>query len=143
MTEIVYLGMAVVAAGDAIVCTGFHNLIIFQPSVGAALIGVTRLQEASAAAAAVVVGFVGRHFNDIFFSHYRFDDISQIICDDVTIAFANDLAGVLNGKFDFPVLVPFRADFEPSLPYPFGIVGVDGSNFEFMIDIVFFQSSPD
>ncbi len=35
MTEIMYLGMAVVATGNAIICAGFYDLVIFNLAVSA------------------------------------------------------------------------------------------------------------
>jgi len=55
MTDIVDLGMAVVAASDAVIGPGFHDLVEFNLTVGTPFIGETRLQEATATATAVVV----------------------------------------------------------------------------------------
>lgn len=55
MTDIVYLCMTVVATCDAIICTGFDNLVEFNFAVGSAFFSEPRLQEPSAATAAIVV----------------------------------------------------------------------------------------
>ena len=70
VTEVVHLGMAVMAAGNAIVCAGFYDLIVFKLSISPAFFGIARLQESTTAAAAIIVGLVWRHFDDIFFTNH-------------------------------------------------------------------------
>ena len=101
------------------------------------------MEEAAASAATIVVGFVRSHFNDVFLTDNRFNDETEIFGYLVAIALADDLAGVLNGKRDSPILVPVGTYLQPPLPDPFGIVLVDGGNFEVMVDVEFFQSRPD
>jgi hypothetical protein len=141
--DIVHLGMAVVAAGDAVVGPGGDDLIEFDLAVGPALIGKTGLEESAAAAATVVVRLVGRHFDDIFLAHRRFDDKAQIIGNLVAETLAHDLAGVLDGEFDLAFLVPIGIDLEPSLADPLGVVLVDGSDLKFVLNPEFLQSGPD
>lgn len=143
MAKVVNLSMTVVAAGNAIIRAGFHNLVVFDLAVCPAFFSETRLQEATAAAAAVIVGLVRRHLDDVFFANHRFNDVAQVVSDDVTFAFTDNLAGVLNSELDFSILVPGGTDFEASLPDPLGIISIDGSYFEFMVDIKFFKSGPD
>ncbi len=143
MTEVVHLGMTVVAAGNTIICTGFYYLIVFYFAVSTAFFSETRLQETTATTTTVVVGFIRSHFDEIFFTDNRFDDISQVISNYITFAFTDNLAGILNRELDFSVFVPVGIYFQPSFPDPLCVVGIDGSNFKFMVDIEFFQSSPD
>ena len=70
VTEVVHLGMAVVAAGNAIVCAGFHDLVVFKLSISPAFFSEARLQETAAAAAAIIIGLVWRHFDDIFCTNH-------------------------------------------------------------------------
>jgi hypothetical protein len=143
VTDIMYLRMAVVAPGNAIIRTGGDNLVEFDFAVGSAFFGETRLQKTTATATTVVVRFIRGHLDEIFFAYHRFDDESQIIGDFVALAFTDNLAGILNGELDFTVLVPVGIDLQPSFPDPLCVVGIDGSNFKFMVDIEFFQSGPD
>jgi hypothetical protein len=69
-------------------------------------IRITGLQISAAAAATVVVGLVGIHFNKIFFSHNRLYNIAKIIRHRISKAFAHDLTRVLNRKLDLQILVP-------------------------------------
>jgi hypothetical protein len=125
MGDIMNLGMAVVAAGNAVVCTGLHNLVELYLAVGPPRFGKTGLKKAAAAAATEVVRLVRGHLDDVLFADYRSDDKTQIIGDDVAEAFPDNLAGVLDSELDFSLAVPLRADFQPSLADPFGVVGVD------------------
>jgi len=73
-TQFVNLGMAVVATRDTVVRPSGFDLIVFQFAVGQALFLEAGLEKTAAAAAAIVVGLVGRHVHKVFFSHNRFDD---------------------------------------------------------------------
>jgi hypothetical protein len=64
------------------------------------------LQVSAAAATAEIIGSVGLHIYKILFSHHSPDNISQIFGNRVAKRFSDQLAGVLNRKFDFPVLIP-------------------------------------
>ncbi|BDD88271.1 hypothetical protein DPPLL_26360 [Desulfofustis limnaeus] len=68
---------------------------------------------------------------------------AQVIGNRITVALPYDLAGVLNGELDFTFPVPLGADFESPFANPFGIVLIDGSDLEFVVDVEFFQSGPD
>jgi len=83
------------------------------------------------------------HFDKILLSDDRLDDKPKIFCNGVAVTFANNLARVLNRKFDFKILVPIGIDFQFSFANPFGIVFVDILYFEVMLKIEFFQSGPD
>ncbi len=71
------------------------------------------------------------------------NDVAQVVGNDVPFTLANNLAGILNRELDFSIFVPGGTDFESSFPDPFGIIGIDGRYFEFMINVEFFQSGPD
>ena len=101
------------------------------------------MQKASTTTAAVVVGLIRCHLNKVLFTNDRFDNKAQIVCNYVTFTLTNNLTRVLYGELNLAVLVPIGIDLESAFTYPLCVVGVDRSNFEFVIDIEFFQSSPD
>ena len=41
--DVVYLGMTVMTASNTVVCTGLYDLIVFDLTVSATLLGKTRL----------------------------------------------------------------------------------------------------
>ena len=90
-----------------------------------------------------VVGAVGLHVDEVFFTDYGFHHKPQVFGNGVTIAFPYNLAGILNRKFNFQVLVPVGADLEFAFPYPFGIVFVNIFYFKVVFQVEFFQSGPD
>ncbi len=110
MADIMYLGMTVVTAGYAIIGAGGNNLVKFQFAVGPAFFRISCLKKAAATAATIIVRFVRGHFDDVFLADHRFDDIAQIIGNGVAKTLAHDLAGILDGEFDFQVLVPVGVD---------------------------------
>jgi hypothetical protein len=83
------------------------------------------------------------HVDKIFFTHYRLHGISQILGHRIPKAFADQLAGVLNRKFNLKILVPVGIDLEFSLTDPLGIILNDAPDFKIVIDVEFFQSGPD
>jgi hypothetical protein len=101
------------------------------------------LEESAAAAAAIIVGPVGNHIDKILFSDHGFDHVSQIFGNGIAKGLTHDLTGVLDGKFNFKVLVPVGIDLEPSFPNPFGIVFIDVFDDKVMLDVEFFQSCQD
>ena len=141
--EFVNLGMAVMASGNAISRSGLLDLLVFDFAELQALIFETRLQKTPAAAAAVVVGAVGLHVDEIFLAHDGLDHEAQVLGDGVAVAFPHDLAGILDGELDLQVLVPVGVDFQFALPDPLGVVFVDVLDLEVMLDVEFFQSGPD
>ena len=104
--HIMYLGVAVMAGRDAVSRFCGQDLVGFGLAISASLFLESGLQVSAAAAAAEIIGFIGHHINKIFFAHHCFDDISQVICNRVAKRFSDQLAWILNRKFDFPVLVP-------------------------------------
>jgi hypothetical protein len=137
------LGVAVVAAGNAIVGARLFDLLIFEPAVFEALLLEAGLEETTAAAATKIVGPVGLHVDKIFFSHHGLYDKAQIFGDGIAVTFAHDLAGVLYGEFDIQISIPIRTDVEFSFAEPFGVVFVDIFNLKVVRQVEFFQSGPD
>ncbi len=143
LTELMNLGMAVMAAGDTVCRAGFLYLFILQPAEFQTLFFHAGLEETAAAAAAIIVGPVGDHINKIFFSDDRFDHESQVIGNGFPKSLAHDLTGVLHRKFNFEVLVPIGIDRELSFPDPFCIVFINVLDDKLMLDVEFFQSCQD
>ena len=143
LAQFMNLGMAVVATGNTIIGTCFLDLLVFKFSVFQAFCLISRLQKSAAAAAAVIVGSIGLHVDKVFFTDNGFDNKAQVFGYGVSVAFANDLAGVLYGKLDFKILVPVGIDFESSFPDPFGIIFVNIFYFKIVLKVEFFQSGPD
>jgi hypothetical protein len=137
------LRMTVMAAGNAISRARGLDLLVFQSSVFQTFLLVAGLEKAAAAAATVIVGTVGNHVDEIFLAHDGFDNETQVFGNGVAVAFTDDLAGVLNRKFDFEVLVPVGINLEFSFPDPSGIVFIDIFDFEIVFDVEFLQSEPD
>jgi hypothetical protein len=142
-TELMNLGMAVMAAGDTIVRAGRLYLFVLQPAEFQTLLFHAGLEETATAAAAIIVGPVGDHINKIFFADDRFDHIAQIFGNGIAKRLAHDLTGVLDGKFNFEVFVPVGVDLEPAFPDPFGIVFIDVFDDKVVFDVEFFQSCQD
>ena len=143
MPDIMDLGMAVMATGNAVIGAGGDNLVKFDLAIGSTFLGISRLQETTATAAAVIVRFIRRHFDDIFFADHRLDNKAQIVGDRIAEAFANNLTRILDGEFDFQIFVPLGTDLQTPFTDPFGIILIDGCYFKVMINIEFFQSGPD
>ncbi len=143
LSDIMNLGMAVVTGRDAVMRPGCHDLLEFEPAVSTPGFGKAGLQKAAAAAAAVIVGAVGKHVDEIFFTHNGFNNKPQILRHRISKAFSNQLAGVLNRKLDFQVLVPVGIDFQFSFPYPLGIILNNAFDLKIVRNVEFFQSDPD
>ncbi len=141
--EFMNLGVAVVAARNAVIRAGGFYLLILELTVLEALFFKAGLEKSAAAAAAEVVGSVGLHVDEILFAHDGFDDVPQILGNGVAVTFADDLAGILDGKLDFQVLVPVCVDLQFALANPLGVVLIDVLDFEMMVEVEFFQSGPD
>jgi|GEM_PF-1050785 len=143
LTELMNLGMTIMAAGDTVIRTGILNLFVLELPEFQTLFFHTGLQETAAAAATVIVRPVGLHINKIFFPDDRFDHIAQVFGNWIPKSLAHDLTGVLHGKFNFKVLVPVGIDLEFSLADPFGIVFINVLDDKLVLDIEFFQSCQD
>jgi hypothetical protein len=83
------------------------------------------------------------HLNKIFFTHHRFHRVPQIFGHRISKGLAYQLAGVLNRKLDFQVLVPIGIDLQLSFPDPLGIILNDTLYFKVVLNFEFFQSEPD
>jgi hypothetical protein len=125
VADVMDLGVAVVAAGDAVVGAGGHDLVELELAVGPPLLGVAGLEEAAAAAATVVVRLVRRHLDDILLADDRFYDEAEVIGDGVAEALADDLAGILDRELDTQLLVPVGVDLQAPLADPPGVVLID------------------
>ena len=110
LAQFMDLGMAVVASCYAVVSPCGFDLGVFYSSIFKTLVFESGLKESAAAAATIIVGPVGLHVHEIFFPYNGFDDKSQVFGNGITIAFSDDLAGVLNREFDFKVFVPVEID---------------------------------
>ena len=108
MREFVYLGVAVVTAGNAVLCTAVFDLLIFELAIGQSLLFESRLQETTATTAAVIIGFIWIHLRNIFLTHRLGNSKPEVVGNFVAKAFTNYLAGILNGKLDLQVFVPIR-----------------------------------
>jgi hypothetical protein len=137
------LGMAVVAASDTVIRTGLFDLLILQPAEFQTLFFQAGLQKTAAAAAAIIVGPVGDHVNEIFFADDGFDHISQVFGNGIAKRLAHDLTGVLDGEFNLEVLVPVGIDLQPSFPDPFCIVFINVFDDKVVFDVELFQSCQD
>jgi len=143
VAEFMNLGVTVMATGDAVICTCGLDLVIFQLPVSQAFLFEPGLEESPAAAAAIVVGAVGLHVDEVFFAHNGFHHKPQVIGNGIAIAFPHDLTGILDRKFNFQVFVPVGVHLEFAFTYPFGIVFVNIFYIKVMFQVVFFQSGPD
>jgi threonine dehydrogenase-like Zn-dependent dehydrogenase len=143
LAQFMNLGMAVVAAGDTIICAGGFDLLILEHTVLKALFLETGLQEPAAAATTVVVGAVGLHVDEILFANDGFHHKTQIFGNGVSKTFSDDLTGILDGELNFQILVPIRVDFEFTFTNPFSVVFIDVLDFEIVFEVEFFQSGPD
>lgn len=138
-----HLGMTVMTGSDAVVSLGSQNLVGFGLTICPSLFLESGLEITPAAAAAEIIGSIGCHVNEIFFTHNRFDNISQFFGNRITERFSDQLAGILNGKFDLSLFVPLRRGFEFSLPDPLGIQLNNTFDFKVMRNLEFLQSGPD
>jgi len=143
LSYVMDLCVAVVTRGDAVIGAGAVDLFKFHPAVVSSGFRKSGLKKTAPAAAAIVVGTVGGHVDEIFLSYHRSHHIPKILRDGVSQAFSNQLAGILNGKGCLDILVPVRINLELSLPDPLGVVFYDAFNLELMLDLEFIQSDPD
>ena len=143
LTELMNLGMTVVAAGDTVIRAGLLDLLILQAAEFQPLFFHAGLQKAAATTATIVVGTVGNHINKIFFANDRFDYVAQVFGNGIAKRLAHDLTGILDGKFNLEVLVPVGIDLEPSFPDPFGIVFINVFDDKVVLDVELFQSCQD
>ena len=143
LTELMNLGMAIMAAGDTVIRTGILYLLVLELAEFQTLIFHAGLQKTASATATIIVRPVGMHINKIFFPDDRFNHIAKVFGNRIPKSLAHDLTGVLHGKLNFQVLVPVGIDLEFSLADPFGIVFIYILDDKVMLDIEFFQSCQD
>ena len=143
LAEFVDLGMAIVAAGDAVISSRRFDLLVFEQPVLEALILEPGLEESAAAATAKIIGAIGLHIDEVLFTNNGLYHKTQVFGNRVAVAFANDLAGVLDGEFDFQVPVPVGADLQFAVTNPLGVVFIDVLDFESVLDVEFFPSCQD
>ena len=141
--QIMDLSMTVMAWRDAIVCSGCQNLVHLHLAVFMAFIRPAVLEETATATAAVVVGFVGGHVNEVFFPDHCLDYKPEVFGHRISKGFSYQLAGILNRKLDLKVFVPIGICLESSFLDPFCIELNDTDNLELVFDVEFFQSGPD
>ena len=93
--------MAVMTACNAVIGSGCLNLFIFQPAVFKALVFESGLEKSAAAAAAIIIRFVGGHVYKIFFTNNGFDNKPKVVCNRVAVCLTDNLARILNRKLKF------------------------------------------
>ncbi len=69
-TQFVNLCMTIVASGDAVICSGGLDLIIFQLAISQTLFLEACLEKTTTTTAAVIVGPVRRHVHEVLFPHH-------------------------------------------------------------------------
>jgi hypothetical protein len=143
LTELMNLGMAIMTAGDTVIRTGILNLFVLELAKFQTLFFHAGLEETAAPAATIIIGPVGLHINKVFCSNDRFDHIAQVFGNRIPKGLAHDLAGILDGKLNFQILVPVGIYLEPSLTDPFGIIFIDVLDDKIVLDVEFFQSCQD
>lgn len=104
--KVVDLGVAIVAGGDAVMGAGSQNLIALPQTIGPTLLGESCLEGSSAATAAIIVGFVGVHIHEVFFSNEFFDHEAEVVGNGVPQGFAHQLARVLDGELQSQLCIP-------------------------------------
>ncbi len=127
--ELMNLCMAVVAGSNAVISTGGLYLLVFHLPVSQTLLFETRLEKSATAAATVVVGTVGLHVNEIFFTNNGFHNKTQIVSNGIAITLSDNLAGILYREFNLQVFVPVGTGFKPTFTDPFCIVFVNVFDF--------------
>ena len=141
--DVVDLGVAVVAGGDAVVGAGLLHLFELEPPVGPPFFRVAGLQKPASATAAKVVGAVGLHVDEVFFTHGGFDHVAKIFSNRIAQGLSHELARVLDREGDPALPVPGRIDFQTALPDPTRVIFDDAFYLEVMVDLEFVQSDPD
>ena len=131
------------AGGDAIGCARRHDLVELDLAIAPTLLCIAPLERPAPAAAAVVVGAVGRHVDEVLLADHGFGHEPQILGIGIAEGLAHLIAGVLDGELDLEVLVPVRIELEFALADPLRVKLNDGGDLELMGDFVLFQSGPD
>jgi hypothetical protein len=143
LAQLMDLSVAIVAGSNTIIRPGGLDLIVFKLPVLQTLFFKSGLQETASPTATEIVRTVGVHVNKVLFSNNRPHHKAQVFSNRISIAFANDLAGILHSELDFEIFVPVGIDLESAFPDPTGIILINTFDFKFMRDVEFFQSGPD
>jgi hypothetical protein len=143
LAELMDLGVAIVATGNAIGGARLFDLLILEPAVFKALLLESGLEETAAAAAAEIVGPIGLHIDKIVFPHHRLDHKAKIFSDGIAVTLAHDLTRVLHREFDIQIGVPIRTDVEFTFADPFGVVFINVFDLKIVVEVEFLQSGPD
>ena len=101
------------------------------------------LQESSTTSATEIIGSVGVHIDEVFFTNHGFDYKAQLIRHPVSKRFADQLARILDSKLDLQVFVPVRADRKLTFPDPLSVKRNNALDFKFRLNIELLQSLPD
>jgi hypothetical protein len=83
------------------------------------------------------------HVDIIFFAHHGPDYVAKVFGNRISKGLSDQLAGILDGEFDFAFRVPLATDIELSLADPLGIELYDALNFKIIFNVEFLQSEPD
>ena len=141
--QFVDLCVAIVARRHTIGGARGLDLIVFEPAVFQPRLFVAGLEKTAAPTAAVVVGAVGHHIDEVFLAHHGLNYEAQILGNGITVGFADDLTGILGGKLDFEVFIPIGIDLQFALANPFRVIFVDVLDFKVVGNVKFFQSCQD
>ncbi len=127
--ELMNLRMAVMAGGNTVIRTGGLDLLVFHLPVSQTFFFEARLKKSATATATVIVGTVGLHINEIFFTNNGFHNKTQIFGNGISITLSDNLAGILYREFNLQIFVPVGTGFKPTFTDPFCIVFVNVFNF--------------
>ena len=141
--KVMDLGMAVMAGRNAVSGPGVHDLVKFNFPVIPSGFRQAGLEKTAAPAAAKIIGPVGMHLHEIFFSDHRFHNKPEIFGHRIPKTFSDQLARVLDRKFDAKIFVPVGTDRKLSLLDPLGIVLDNALDFKGVRNVEFFESDPD
>jgi len=141
--KFVNLSMTVVTSGNYVCGPCILYLGILDFAVSKTFILVSGLEETATAATTEVVGTVGIHVDEVFLADGRFYDKSKIFCCFVTKCLSDDLARILNSKFDFEIFVPIGVGFKLTFTYPFGVHVIDMLDITIVFNVELFQSCQD
>ncbi len=131
------------AGGDAIRGAGGQDLVRLDLAVLPAFFGIPGLEETAAPAAAVVVGLVGSHVDEVFLTDHALDNKAKIVGNGITKRFSYELTGILYRELYFQIFVPVGIDLELSFFYPLGVQLDDALDFKIVGNVEFFESGPD
>ena len=143
LAQVVNLGVAVVAGGDTVACSGFLDLFGLEAPIVPSGFRIAGLEEPAPPAAAVIVRSVGGHVDEVFFADNGFHDETKVFGNRIAKRLADELAGILNRELDLEVFVPIGVDLEFTLPDPLGVILDNAADFEVVGNLEFFQSGPD